>query len=94
MHFVMQFTHVSRHFRVYKNDKKKHCLRKTALKMWSQICEKIAYVSTKLRLKKCAKTKKKRRRKKLKHLQSVADSGDKTISSRGFLRPHLQNSFP
>ena len=40
-------------------ERRKKCLGKTVLKMWFQICEKIAYVSTKLLLEKNAKTNKK-----------------------------------
>ena len=64
---------------------------KTVLKMRSQLCEKIAYVSTKILLEKSEQTDNK---KKWKRLQSLADSGDKTSSSRGFLIPHLKNSVP
>ena len=43
---------------------------------------------------KSAKTKKYIKKKLWKHWQSLADSGDKTDSSCGFLRPHFQNIFP
>ena len=51
-HFVMQFTHVSRHFGVYSR-KQKNSLGRTVLNMWSQI-----FGSTKLLSEKSANTKK------------------------------------
>ena len=48
-------------------ENKKYCLRKTVVKMWSQICNKKAYVSTKILLEKRA-TNKKRKEKKHKHI--------------------------
>ena len=51
--------------------------------MWPQICETVAYWSTKSLYEKEEEEKKK-----------MAASGDKTSSSCGFLRPHFQNSFP
>ena len=55
-HFVTQFTHVSRHPRV-KNRKQKK-IWKTVLKMWSQICGKKFFVSTKKSFRKKFKNKK------------------------------------
>ena len=60
-HFVTQFTNVSKHFGDY--IRKKKILRKTVLKIQFQI-KKMAYLSTKLRLEKNAKTKKKFKTKK------------------------------
>ena len=57
-HFVTQFTHVSRHFGLYNRKQNKKYLGK----MWSQICKKIAYVSTKLLLEKSTKKKQKKRK--------------------------------
>ena len=58
-HFVTQFTHVSRHFGVYSRKQNKKCLGKTVLIMWFQICDKMAYVSTKLLLEKSEEKKSK-----------------------------------
>ena len=53
---------------------------------------KNTYVSTKLLFgKKCAKT---GEEKNTHEQQSLADFGDTTSSSCGFLRLHFQNSFP
>ena len=46
---------------------------KTVMKVWSQIYEKISYMSTKLLLAKSAKKKKKEKKK---NMQTLADSGD------------------
>ena len=67
MHFWTQFTHVSRHFGVYKK------LGKTVLEMWSQVQQKVFYVSTKLHFEKNAKTKKKT--KKLKTIKTFTIFG-------------------
>ena len=64
MHFLTQFTHLSRQIRV-QSRKKKHCLGKTVLNMMTQICEQMAYVSTKLLLEKSAKTKQNKKNKKI-----------------------------
>ena len=64
MHFVTQFTQVSRHFLVYSRKSKKK-LGKTVWKMWSQICEKkngLCVHTTTFR--KSAKTKKKKKKRK------------------------------
>ena len=71
----------------FRVEHKKNCL------VWKCVLrfnQKIAYMSKKLLLEKSAKAKKKP----WKHLQSLADSGDKTSSPGRFLRPHFQNSFP
>ena len=48
---------------------------------------------TKLFVEKSAKTKKSKNKKPRKHLQSLADSGDKKSCFVRFLRPDFQNSF-
>ena len=64
MHFVTQFTQVSRHFLVYSRKSKKK-LGKTVWKMWSQICEKkMVYVSTQLLLEKVQKLRKRKKKEK------------------------------
>ena len=56
-HFVTQFTHVFKHPKVWRSKLNKKCLTKTGLKIWSQSCEKSAYLSTKLILEKNVKKK-------------------------------------
>ena len=54
-HFVTQFTHISRPPRIWS---RKCFLGKTVYKMLSQICRKVAYLSTKLLWEKVQKTQK------------------------------------
>ena len=58
--------------------------------MWFHICEKMAYVSTKLLSEKITKT---ITIKNMKAFTILADSGDKSSSLCRFLRPHFQDSF-
>ena len=64
------------------------------MKIWSQVGGKVAYLFAKQLHKKRAKSKKNQINKNIKVSTILADSGDKTSTSRGFLRPHFQKSVP
>ena len=92
MHFVTQFTHVSIHFGVYSR-KQQILFRENCFENVVSNLKKNVLCVHKTTFRKSAKTKKNRKKKTVKRLTSLADSGDKISSSGKFLRPHFQNSF-
>ena len=91
----MQFRHVSRHPRVLSKKTKEKMFRDNCLEnMVSDLWKNCLCVQKTTFRKKCENKQKKWTNKRWKPPQSLADYGDKTTSSFGFLKPHIQNSFP